>query len=151
MNVVTGDVIDCRLIEVELRRLHALAVSGLPGAVEVGGENVGGVGGGEPPPADKTGAVVEGREDDRCAELPLIDQVLRLLIKAVDAERKRLVQQLLLYAKMVVIGALGDRGGVLRIGARRQGGRAGNLRKGPRADDPKRGGGGEGGKRAGEC
>src|ERR1700691_2204960 len=137
MNIVTGNVVDCRLIEVELRGLHSLAVSGLPGAVEIGGKILDGVVGGELPPADKTIAVVEGREDDRCTELPLIDQVLRLLIKAVDAERQRLVQQLLLYAKIVVIGALGDRGGVQSIRARRHGGGAGKLRKGPRADELK--------------
>ena len=64
-------------------------------------------------------AVIERREDDRRAELALVDQVLRLLVEAVDAEREVVVEQLLLHAEIVVVGALGDGRGVLGDGAGR--------------------------------
>ena len=49
--------------------------------LQVGGEIVDGVIRAELHAADQAVAVIEGRENDRRAELPLVDQVLRLLVE----------------------------------------------------------------------
>ena len=113
VDVVARDVVECRLVEVELRGFYALAMRGLPRGIQVGAKIVDRVVGAELDAADQAVAVIERRENDRRAELPLVDQVLRLLVIAVDAERQGLVEKLLLHAQVIVIGALGDRRGVL--------------------------------------
>ncbi len=85
VDVVRGDVVELLLGNVELRRLHFLAVRGLPRRIEVRGKIADGVVGSELYASDQSIAVIERRENDRRAELPLVDQVLRLLVEAVDA------------------------------------------------------------------
>ena len=138
VDVVARDVVERRLVEVELRGLDALAMRGLPRGIQVGAEIVDGVVGAELDAADQTIAVIEGRENDRRPELTLVDQVLRLLVVAVDAERQGLVEKLLLHAEVIVIGALGDRRGVLRHRARRHGRGARELRERAGADELER-------------
>src|SRR6202012_3029762 len=88
--------------------------------------------------ANQAVGIMEGRENDRFAELPLVDQVLRLLVVAVDAERQGLVEKLLLHAEVVVIGTLGDRRAVLRHRARRYVRGAGEWRERPGAHELER-------------
>src|SRR3984957_8857868 len=100
---------------------------GLPGAIQIGGEIIDAVVRRELDSADQTIAVIEGRENDRRAELPLIDQVLRLLVETIQAECQRFVKKLLLHPKIIVMGAFSLRRVVESIGARWQGGRAREL------------------------
>ena len=61
-----------------------------------------------------------------------------LLVEAVGAERQGVVQQLLLHAEVVVVGAFGNRRRVQRVGAGRHRGRAGELGEGLGADQLER-------------
>ena len=129
VDVVARDVVEIRLAEVELRRFHTLAVGGLPGGIEVGLKIVVRVVDGEFHASDQAVAVIEGRENDRSAELPLVDQVLRLLVEGVDTEGEVFVKELLFHAEVVIILPRGDRGRVLGHRARRQGAGARELRE----------------------
>ena len=84
VDVVVGNVVKLWLGEVELRRLDVLAVGGLNRQIPIDREILDGVVGGKFHAADEAVAVVERREDDRRAELSFVDQVLRLLVEAVD-------------------------------------------------------------------
>ena len=77
MNIVAGNVVEVVLGEIKLRRPHLLAMSGLPRGIQIGGKVVDRIIGGELHAADQAIAVIERRENDRRAELSLVDQMLR--------------------------------------------------------------------------
>ena len=76
MDVVVGDVGQIRWREVELRRVDVLALGALRGQVEIGSQRPAGIVGGEFDAVLPAIAVVERRQDDRRAELALVDQVV---------------------------------------------------------------------------
>src|SRR5262249_53941891 len=135
VNKIIGDVGQVSGGKIELRRLNLLAVCRLKGEVGVRGEGSPGVVTGELDAADTAEAIVEGREDDRSPELALVYQVLRGAKVAVDTERERVLQQLLLYTEVVVVGALGDRRVVQQDRSRGQRGGAGEFAQCRAADE----------------
>src|SRR5215469_1033715 len=96
VDVVVQDVGVVGRGEVELRRLDLLALRRLERQIGVGGEVLDRVVTGEFHTAYRSVAIVERGENDRRAELPLVDQVLRLLVEGVDPERQGVAQKLLL-------------------------------------------------------
>ena len=106
VDVVVGDVGEIVRVKAELARDDVLADGALEGEVAVGLEVPAAVVAGELHAVHLAVAVVEGREDDGRAELPLVDEIGRLLVVAVDAGGERLAEGLL-DAEVVVVGALG--------------------------------------------
>ncbi len=92
--------------EVELRRhqVHALGLG--DGQVGIGGQRTVGIVERELGAAVAAIVIIERRQDDRRAELALVDQVPRDAFIAVDADGE-VVAELLLDAQVVIVVALG--------------------------------------------
>ncbi len=102
---MTGDVAQIIRVEVELRADDVLADVPRGSEVAIGGEVSLCVGGAELDAVLLAVPVVERRENDRRTELSLVDQVDRLLVVRIHADRQA-IQELLLRADVVVVRSL---------------------------------------------
>ena len=89
-NEVVGDIGQIAGIELELAGDDVAARRPLIGGVDIAGEVAGLVVDGEFAAILPPGLIVERRQDDRRAELAFVDQVVRRLVEAVEAERELL-------------------------------------------------------------
>ena len=106
MGLDVGEIVG---IEVELARRHILALGLGVGEVGVGEPRSLGVAGIGLDAVDLATTIIERRQDDRRAELPLVDELVRAAVIGIDADGGAGIAKLLLDAGVEIILPLGER------------------------------------------